>query len=116
MNRLSVSLLGGAIIALTVYLAVAVPQYSYWEAHQPHTAVVSDIPTQLDSPHLSLAQPKPQPDPYNLIDTVPNPTSFPPSAAFVLTLPMALIGFLVGTPLIWFTQFLSGRKATRCDP
>jgi len=102
MSRFVLSLAGGGIFAVALYLACALPQYFYLRAHQPHWAVVND------RQQLTFALPQAQGQ--HLEATDPNITSFPPSAALVLDLPFALIAFVGATLALWLGQILLAKR------
>ena len=102
MSRFVLSLAGGGIFAVVLYLACALAQYSYLRAHQPHYVVVNDLQ------QLSFVLPRTQGQ--HLEATDPNATSFPPSAALVLQLPFALTAFIAATLALWLGQTLLAKR------
>ena len=91
---------------------MAVPGYYNLLAHQPNWVVVDDaknppVTQNISSTqNLSLAIPKADSQGPRLESTVPNPTSFPPSYAFFIMIPYALIIFLLVACFAWLGQSL----------
>lgn len=102
MKKFLISLAGGAVISLIAYLIFALPQYLYWRAHQPHWIVVND------AWNLNFALPASQGS--HLETTDPNATSFPPSAAFVLMLPVGAFTLIAATFVLWVMSYLWSQR------